>query len=74
MNNYSFIFVILYLYRFPDDSDLHLIMKNQMMPIFKYFKHEAHESIDQTVSILVETYFDVSYFKETFKENNRLSK
>lgn len=46
--------------RFPDDTDLHLIMKNQMMPIFNYFKHEARQSIDQVVSLLVETYFEVT--------------
>lgn len=47
--------------RFPDDVDLHLIMKNQFTPMNHRFQPPANEHrLDKIVECLIELYKNVS--------------
>lgn len=49
-------------YRFPNDTELHLIMKNQFSPMSLRFKPVPNaRRIDQIVESLIEMYNEVSF-------------
>lgn len=54
----------IFFYRFPNDTELHLIMKNQFSPMSLRFKPVINSRrIDQIVESLIEIYNEVSFFK-----------
>lgn len=49
-------------FRFPNDAELHLIMKNQFLPMSLHFKPAANsKQVDQIVECLIEVYNEVDF-------------
>lgn len=66
---YTFFFSFIYHCRFPNDTELHLIMRNQFSPISVRFKPTVNSKrIDQTVECLIQIYNEVNDLRFTKKQ------